>query len=837
MKNRILLLLLLLFIMLTQALSATEYYVSKNGADSNNGSINNPFKTIQKAADIMVSGDICYIKRGVYREQVTVKTNNITFINFENDKVVITGADLVTGWVVSSQGARIYETNFTGSESDYTMLFIDGERQGMARWPNNLGDEMMMPEDKTTGYEDCQVFTGVEGQKSRQVKFPNMSGFADDFFKGGIFRGINGKKWINPMGTITASSGINLTVDAITDGWIDNSEKIFTDSGKGFGFIFHLNALDREGEWFQTNNKIYLMPPAGKNPNDLQISIKNRKWGFVLNNRNNITIKGISIHAASINMDNTDNARIEDCSIQYLQSFLTRSGYGVSKLQGGVYVNGDNNTIKNCYVAHSWGHGIYVDGGNNNKIEGTRIEDIGWIAQFTSSLQNYADGTIVTNSTFGSTGRFHIRTNGQINITYNDLYDCMKMGQDAGSIQCTNGSDWGVPLDMKGSEIAYNRIHDSNTLTDGKKEFVLALYLEGCYNYTVHHNLIYNFITDEVPDGTFAYLGPRKAKITDCFYYNNTVWNVDWAVRVWNRDNEGDVENIHFWNNIIDSRAAYQETKNTTSLFALMDFSNNYEDVTGTGNTIFEDAPNGDFRLKSGVAPINYGKIIPGVTDGFSGHAPDAGAIEYGSDFPAVGSTVNKSIFDGGDYLTEAGNENIVPAISFLNPPTEYEQALIIPVEINYNSDKENELVAVMHAPNGTWLGNTRITVQAGKNQKASLGIKLSEIPKQATNYKITISIRPVKGNAASSYASEFNLVTIKANTLHVEPIKVNERIIFPNPAQNQLNFSKKEAWVIKNITGEIVLSGSTGSADISTLSNGIYLVYQNGIIFKLVKK
>ncbi|WP_299713745.1 T9SS type A sorting domain-containing protein [uncultured Tenacibaculum sp.] len=637
---------LLFFLIFNHNFYATNYYVSHNGNDNNHGTIDSPFKTIQKAADIMSSGDICYIREGIYREEVIVSTNNLTFKNYQDEKVIISGADLITNWLPSDIGSNIFEASFTGAETQFSMLFVNNKRQKMARWPNNETDEMMMPEDVKTGYEDCQVFNTRSGKNGRRVKFPNLSGFPVDHFKGGIFRGIVGKKWINPMGIIESSNDTELTVTAISDDWGTNSSKMFTDNGRGFGFIFHLNALDQPGEWFEENGKIYFMPPVGKDPNDMVISAKNRKLAFVLNNRTNIKVDGINIHAASIAMKNANNCEITNGSVQYLWPFFTRKGYAVSKTeQGGIFIDGNENLFKNMYIAHSWGHGIFIDGGRKNKIENCFIDNIGWIAQFTSSIQNFGDGTIVTKSTLGSSGRFHIRTNNKIDITYNDLYDCMKMGQDAGSIQSTNGGNWGVPLDLKGAEIAYNRIHDCNTLTDGNKEFVLALYLEGCFNYTVHHNLIYNFKTDVVPDGTFVYLGPRMATIKDCYYYNNTVWNVDWGLRVWNRENRGDVENILFWNNIIDGKANDGETsdndRNVNSLLAKLSFKTNIRNITGNGNALFVDANQGDFRLQTNSVAIDGGTEVSGITDGFSGNAPDVGAIEYGSSFPDVGSNID----------------------------------------------------------------------------------------------------------------------------------------------------------------------------------------------------
>jgi len=61
-------------------IQAATYYVSViSGSDSNNGSINTPFQHIQQAANVMVAGDVCNVRAGLYRETVTVKASNITF--------------------------------------------------------------------------------------------------------------------------------------------------------------------------------------------------------------------------------------------------------------------------------------------------------------------------------------------------------------------------------------------------------------------------------------------------------------------------------------------------------------------------------------------------------------------------------------------------------------------------------------------------------------------------------------------------------------------------------------------------------------------------------------
>jgi hypothetical protein len=44
-----------------------------------------------------------------------------------------------------------------------------------------------------------------------------------------------------------------------------------------------------------------------------------------------------------------------------------------------------------------------------------------------------------------------------------------------------------------------------------------------------------------------------------------------------------------------------------------------------------------DFRLKPGSSAIDRGVMLPNVTDGFTGQAPDLGALEFGQTQPHYG--------------------------------------------------------------------------------------------------------------------------------------------------------------------------------------------------------
>ena len=49
------------------------------------------------------------------------------------------------------------------------------------------------------------------------------------------------------------------------------------------------------------------------------------------------------------------------------------------------------------------------------------------------------------------------------------------------------------------------------------------------------------------------------------------------------------------------------------------------------------DAKDLDFRLRPQSAAVDRGVVLPGITDGFSGQAPDLGALEAGQPLPIYG--------------------------------------------------------------------------------------------------------------------------------------------------------------------------------------------------------
>ena len=57
-----------LLVALCSCAGAKNYYVTVEGNVQNPGTMDQPFKTIQRAADVMKAEDMCYVGQGLYAD-------------------------------------------------------------------------------------------------------------------------------------------------------------------------------------------------------------------------------------------------------------------------------------------------------------------------------------------------------------------------------------------------------------------------------------------------------------------------------------------------------------------------------------------------------------------------------------------------------------------------------------------------------------------------------------------------------------------------------------------------------------------------------------------------
>ncbi len=625
----------------TEGASAKEYYVSPEGRDSASGSLEKPFKTIQWGVDQLASGDVLYIREGHYRENITIEKSNITLSAYKDEHPVISGGTLVGKW--KPYKGEIYRAKVSGVEPQFTQLLYNDEIQKMARYPDHTTNDMF-------SIEDDSGYIGLEVKKDGAVVFDEALPGGVDHWKGGYFRAISAKAGAtNPNGRVASSNGRNIQCDEISQIWAQCSKgkQAWKAIGKGKGYIFHLNALSREGEWWYEKGYIYFWRPNGGGvPEEGSVEVQQRNYTITATGQRNVSLIGLSVRLSAIKFENMRNSLIKGCDFNDMKGWMFRKGYGHSYTElGGVFINGYNIKIEESCFAGSWGNLLNLSKSDGINIDNCIFENNGWMGFFTSSILNNSDNLTITNSTFGSTGRFHLRSDGEVRIVMmnNDLSDCMKMCQDAGSIELTNTGFLPNAMNMQGSVFAYNKFHDMNTLPAWTRntQFVLALYFEGAENYTVHHNLFYN-ITNSRGEGSFLYMGPRYSKIKGCHFYNNTVWNIDDRIRIWNYkrgENQGGMQDVHFANNLF--MAGMENSYGSPiSLESAITFTNNLDIEKSNEAATFISAQSGDYQLQSGSAAIDAGVVINGVTDGFKGSAPDVGCFESGTEPWRCGATI-----------------------------------------------------------------------------------------------------------------------------------------------------------------------------------------------------
>ena len=603
------------FIVLPFVHVKAQYYVSPNGSDNNPGTLEQPFKTIQRAADIMLPGQVCYIMNGVYRERVVpanngTENNPIIFQNYNDDRVIILGTERLTKWEYYQN--NIYKTYFPDS---VMQLFVDRKRAFPARYPDFLSGDIYSTSDwnvvDATAGGDA-IFTGMN----------KPSGY----WVGGYCKILTGKKWIAHIGKISFSIGNSIHCDKRSSPWNDYNPDVYL--GNGLGYICkHLHALDHKNEWHWQNDTLYYFPENGQGIDSSVVEARTRLYGFDCEAKRYIEIRNIHFLWSSVNFGNATGCVLNGGSVWFPTPFYFYfkgwgrqdahpPEYSIDDWEGkGICVSGKANSVKNCYIAYSWGDGISV-GGTGNIVENCIIENCDWSATDSAPICATGDGHNILRNTIHTSARSILvhRICNNTNIKYNHLYDCGIMCDDLGLTYSyhTNGG---------GSEIAYNWVHDnraSGTAT--------GIYLDNYDTaYIVHHNVIWNC----------AYAIQTNKPAINHGIYNNTVWNCDNAQWAWGPSGT-DIINQKVMNNLSDKN---------------WNIGTYFKNNLSTKNPIFVDFENKDFRLKYGSPAIDYGTVVPGITKAYRGNAPDAGAYEYGGDAWIPGSNIK--IPDMSDFIIE----------------------------------------------------------------------------------------------------------------------------------------------------------------------------------------
>jgi chitodextrinase len=668
------------FFCLTTLLSgnafATDWYVSAtNGNDQNNTgkSTSSPYRTIQKAADNAVSGDVVYVRAGTYREQVDIKSNGVTFQPYSGETVTINGTDLLTAWTLESGSTYKTTMNWNVDATWGTnQLFQDGTMIEWARWPDQTSADIVAPTNaKAEAVSASDASENYFTITDNEFNEPAGRWDGAQIWVNLSMGGLDGQGW---TGKVVSTSGNTITVDFGSKPKLGN-EAWHVGAGTEY-FLFDpvpakvtatggVDALLSPGEWWKDGNTLYVKTRNGSAPNASGtgtnvIEAKKRHFAFWSStNRSGYTIKDFNLFASSITTDkdaktnrtileNVQNITLDGLKVKYVSHQTVMSGNWQAEHQGwtGIVLSGRNNTIQNCDIQYSSTTALTIQG-YGNKVLNNRIHDTnymvsnsgalntGWISEDSEIGYNRIWNTTMIAIHFKGLKNTNPAVKGVARIHHNEIFDYMRRGGDSGAIDM-------VGQDLQWVRIDHNYIY--NTL--GHDETGDASLMHGIYldfggegrkiRAIVDHNVVTNAFTPMLlNDGTEVevynnvFIGNNRTDVSS---------NARYSIGNYNDEHQMAGRGVTIFNNILSHppnvvdalrNATYlkniDNAKPGSALLASL-FVNPV--LTGTNRSIE------NFRLKDNETTrslaIDKGISVAPWDDNVQG-PPDLGAFEWGT--------------------------------------------------------------------------------------------------------------------------------------------------------------------------------------------------------------
>jgi len=620
------------------AFAATTYYVdATNGSDSYDGLSPTrgsddvgAFQTIQKCANEAGPGDVCSIRGGTYRERVVPNSGTdgapVTFRAHNDEPVTVSGLNRVTSPWTQHNGSNIYRTTVTLPINGYAdsgflanQVFVEGAPMLEARWPNS-GTDLLRP-NRAVAKDGTDTDTIVD------AAIPQIPG---GWTGGRVYVRLAGK-YTSASATIDSS-----TVAGGTTTLQLNGSTLITGGPKcpqscigkeSLYFLYgKLAALDTANEWFYDGTTLYAWAPGGAVPRGIEY--KARTEAFDLDGKSHVHVVGLRLKAANVSTDASSTGNVLDrLDASHVSHFMTVP-FDASRPFGGLYddahmrdtgiiLNGTNNTLKNSVVAYSAGNGVSLDG-SGHVVDNNVIHDVNYGGTYSAGVVPMGGSTQLTISrnTIYNTGRDGIsmavnlgagsQTWMDNDVSYNEIFDVGLLNADLGVIYIC------CSIDLTGTRFHHNLIRT------GGVNGIMGIYLDGGSGQaTIDHNILTD-TAGVTMNRTNAEQGGGVNR-GDTAIYNNHLGSI-WS----NHSGAGDVRNNVFTH--------YTPTDGTAT-------GSTTPNVGSSQDARIENLLNFDFRLRTTGTPpsaaINTGVVIPGITDGYVGSAPDQGPYEVGENWRA----------------------------------------------------------------------------------------------------------------------------------------------------------------------------------------------------------
>ena len=615
------------------------FYVAITGSDANPGTIDEPFESIQKAADAMQQGDTCYVRGGTYHETVIVNglygldVLPITFTAYPGETVILDGTKAISdiqtsGWVQHS--GNIYKTTLS---EDIWQLFDDGEMMISARWPNaRYDDDTVWQQDATWAYQDTGSSWGTMVTKTSGGQ-PDLAATGKDFTGAVAVLNLGNfmthSRFVNShsAGSNTFTYDADYMAGSPLEGFLGGTqfwEPWYLSQGRYY-LEAHLNCLDASKEWYYdaTTNSLYFWSPDGGVPSG-DIRGKTMNYAVEFDNVEYVTLSGFDFFGCTFKIENATNTTVENCDFDYFAYSERMVGIEDmwNEMESTTYTimrgpsHGSYNTIRNCTFEYCDG-GAFVIQGDHDLVDNVLMHDIDWTGVgFITVHMDRSSHSTTRRLTAYRTGASEGLQPGVRNIVeLCDLGEMLGIMQnDGAAIQVSAGF-------QNGAICRYNWVHDN-------EKFGIRADFNGIpgevfpvgfgSNATFHHNVCWGQITVNYQPP--IWLGGDWHKV----YNNLSHDNLAIDIVLWGAD--GANLNSETRNNAASYHEICWDRGGTYPAPGIV--TNNFE---GNCWGQVRDNVNRDFRPTTGSSFIDAGYHKAGITDGYLGSAPDIGPYEYGN--------------------------------------------------------------------------------------------------------------------------------------------------------------------------------------------------------------
>lgn len=337
---------------------AQPYYVAPSGNDANPGTLKKPFATLQRAQEAVRKkhGDV-FLRGGTYYLPAPLvftaadsgtKKQPVVFQSYKDETPVISGGIRLEGlnWQPFTNGILRAQVP---ADLQTEEIFINGERQILARYPNF---------DSKAKYFDGFATDAIS--KERAARWANPVG--------GYYHAMHPAFWGDFTWRITGKNANG--EPTLEGGWQNNRGAAAHRDVRFVENIFE--ELDAPGEWFldAKTHTLYFYPPAGLDLKTAVVEATRLRTlvefrGDQTNAVKWITLRGLTFRqAARTVMDNREP--------------LLRSDWTIYR-GGAVFFNGaEDCTLADSFIDQVGGNAVFVNNYNRRiTIRGTQIAKAG----------------------------------------------------------------------------------------------------------------------------------------------------------------------------------------------------------------------------------------------------------------------------------------------------------------------------------------------------------------------------------------------------------------------------------------------------------------------------